>query len=222
MSHTLLTKPAAVIFDLDGTLLDTEPLYTEASQKTIAPFGKTFDLSLKKKIMGGDSRVSAQILIDHFDLPLSVDDYIRQREAHLIELFANAQEIQGAGDFVEALYQCKVPQGIATSSHQHLCDMKLGKRPWRNRFARIICGDHPELKRPKPEPDIFLLCAHAMQMDPANCVVFEDSPKGIAAANAAGMTVIAINSPWVDDEDLSEAAMIVDNYVQLLALVSNW
>lgn len=217
-----LTKPAAIIFDLDGTLLDTEPLYTEASQKTIAPYGKTFDLSLKKKTMGGDSRVSAKIIIDHFELPMSVDEYIKEREAYLIELFRDAKEIEGASQFIETIHEAKIPQGIATSSHQHLCELKIETRPWREKFSTIICGDHPELKRSKPEPDIFILCAKAMGINPASCLVFEDSPKGIAAARAANMTVVGINSPWVDDEDLKEASVIIDNFHQMQELMTNW
>lgn len=221
-SSVLLEKPTAVIFDLDGTLLDTEPLYTEASQQTIEPFGKTFDLSLKKKTMGGDARVSAQIIIDHFSLPMSVEDYLIEREAHLVKLFETAPEIKGAGQFVASLHKKNIQQGIATSSHQHLCDLKLAQRNWKSLISVIICGDHPALKRSKPEPDIFLLCAEKMGASPDECVAFEDSPKGIAAARAAGMNVVAINSPWVEKSDLRSASLIIDNFHQLEDLLAGW
>lgn len=221
-SNSHFDRPTAVIFDLDGTLLDTEPLYTQASQQTMEPYGKIFDLSLKKKTMGGDARVSAQIIIDHFSLPLNVEDYLTQREAHLVKLFETAAEIEGAGKFVEAVHKKNIQQGIATSSHQHLCELKLAQRNWKNLMSVVICGDNPALKRSKPEPDIFLLCAEKMGVSASECLAFEDSPKGIAAAKAAGMGVIAINSPWVEKSDLNQASLIIDNFHQLESMLASW
>ena len=221
-SNPVISRPSAVIFDLDGTLLDTEPLYTEASQRTIARWGKTFDLSLKKKTMGGDARASAKIIIDHFDLPLDPEEYVRLRETHLVDLFKTAPEILGAGDFVTHLHERHIIQGIATSSHQHLCELKLETRTWKGFFHTIICGDHPNLEKSKPAPDIFLLCARTLGINAESCLVFEDSPKGIQAARDAGMQVIAINSPWVEDEDLAEAHLIIDNFQQMKELAIDW
>jgi len=99
----MLPRPKAVIFDLDGTLLDTEPFYTTATQQVVAPFGKKFDLSLKRKIMGGDSRVSAATVINDLDLPLTVDEFLDQRAAILIKLFAKSPAIPGAGAFISVM-----------------------------------------------------------------------------------------------------------------------
>lgn len=210
------TPPDAVIFDLDGTLLDTEPLYTRASQRVLDPFDKTFDLRLKSRIMGGDSRRSAQIVIDHFSLPLSVDEYLTQREAYLEELFPEVTEIGGAGEFLRRLREAGIPLGLATSSHARLCQLKLRDKDWADCFEAIICGDNPRLENPKPAPDIFLLCAELLGRSPGNCVAFEDSPNGIAAAVKAGMTVVAIDSPWVDRNELGDADLIVNDYRELI------
>lgn len=209
-------KPAAVIFDLDGTLLDTERLYTKASQQVLDPFGKTFDLSLKSKIMGGDSRRSAQTVIDHFSLPLTVDEYLEQREAYLEALFPEITEIEGAGEFIRHLRRDRRNMGLATSSHSRLCQLKLEGKVWASHFDAIVCGDHSSLKNPKPAPDIFLLCAEMLEISPESCLVFEDSPNGIEAALSAGMRVVAINSPWVSEDDLSGAELIIDNYCELI------
>lgn len=212
------TRPDAVIFDLDGTLLDTEPLYTRASQHVLDRWGKTFDLALKRRIMGGDSRRSAQIVIDHFSLPISVDEYLEEREARLEALFPEVTEIEGAGQFVEFLKHAGITMGLATSSHSRLCKLKLQGKAWANHFDAVVCGDSPDLENPKPAPDIFILCARAAGVAPNTCIAIEDSPNGITAATNAGMTVIAINSPWVAREDLSDASMIVDSYHELLAM----
>ena len=222
LPNTVLEQPAALIFDLDGTLLDTEPLYTIATQRVLDPYGAVFTMELKKRCMGRDSKRSARITIDQFDLPLSVDQFLNDREVFLRELFEDAPEIKGAGQFITDLSGTRLPFGLATSSHQHLCDLKLSSKPWGGFFNQIICGDHPQLKHGKPEPDIFLLCAEKLGVNPNHCIAFEDSPSGIKAAQAAGMQVIAVNSPFVDPEELSGAAITMTAFDELDSLLKGW
>lgn len=222
MDLLLIRTPAAIIFDLDGTLLDTEPLYTLATQTVVAPFGKTFDAALKRKIMGGDSRKSAAIVIERLDLPLTVDEFLQRREVVLLQLIPSAVEIKGAGDFLRALSRTAIPLGLATSSHRHLCDLKLKNREWSECFQVMICGDDQRLKQLKPAPDIFLICARDLQVDATACVAFEDSPNGIQSAIAAGMTVVAVNSPYVDRSDLADAALILEDLVEAQQLLLGW
>jgi len=222
MRNTLEDQPAGIIFDLDGTLLDTEPLYTDATQRLLNPYGHTYTMELKKKCMGGDSRRSAQMTIDEYTLPLSVDEYLAEREVHLLELFPTSPEIPGAGEFVTRLMRSKLLLGLATSSHKHLCDIKLENRTWKSAFRSIICGDNAAVKKGKPAPDIFLACAAALDLSAGDCIVFEDSPTGIKAARAAGMRVIAVNGPYADLEDLQEADNIIENYVEILPIISDW
>jgi pseudouridine 5'-phosphatase len=208
--------PAAIIFDLDGTLLDTEPLYTAAAQRVLDPHGHVYSMELKRKVMGGDSMRSAQLTIDEFDLPMTAKEFLLAREVHLKALFPEAEEIPGAGDYLHHLYSTNIPTGIATSSHQHLCDLKINKRDWRKLLATVVCGDDLELHKSKPEPDIFLLCARRMDIKPEDVIAFEDSRNGVLAAKAAGMTVVAVESPYTSPEDLQEADLIVENYRSLL------
>lgn len=222
MTNPLEERPEGIIFDLDGTLLDTEPLYSEATQMVLDPFGQTFSPELKKRCMGGDSRVSAQMMIDEYDLPMSVDEYLQEREVYLLKMFPDSPEIAGAGEFVTTLAGKNVPIGLATSSHQHLCDIKLLHKTWGASFHAIVCGDDQAVKKGKPEPDIFLRCAELIDIPASDCVVFEDSPTGIKAARAAGMRVVAINSPYVELSDLQEAAVIIDSYHELLPLIKRW
>lgn len=222
MSNILDERPAGIIFDLDGTLLDTEPLYTEATQMLLNPFDHTFTLQLKKRCMGRDSKISAQIVIDEFDLDMSVDDYLSIRGGYLTELFQTSPDIPGAAAFVEALAEERIPFGLATSSHKHLCDVKLSKKPWRSLFTAIICGDNEAVEQGKPAPDIFLVCAKAIGICAADCIAFEDSPIGISAAVAAGMRVVAVNSPYVDRADLHQAELIIDDYRELSGLIASW
>ncbi|MBT4160406.1 MAG: HAD-IA family hydrolase [Gammaproteobacteria bacterium] len=208
--------PQAMIFDLDGTLLDTEPLYTQAAQAVLDPYGHIFTMELKRKVMGGDSVRSAQITINEFDLPMTAQEFLDQRKVFLEQLFPDAEEITGAATFLEHVTGLGITTGLATSSHTHLCELKISNRPWRQLLTTIVCGDDSELKRSKPEPDIFLLCASRLDVEPAKVVAFEDSRNGIEAAKAAGMTVIALESPYTTTEDLRDADLIVGDFLALI------
>lgn len=212
----LLPPSPALIFDLDGTLLDTEPLYTDAAQKVLDPFGHTYTLALKKRVMGGDSRRSARLTISEFGLPHTPDEFLRERESHLEALFPDAAEIPGAGEFLRESQGRGLLLGLATGSHRRTCDLKLARRSWKGVFHTVICGDHEELKQGKPAPDIFLLCAEKLGVNPADTIAFEDSRNGIAAARAAGMTVVAVASPYTDESDLGDADIVVADYRELL------
>ncbi len=206
-----MTQPAAFLFDLDGTLLDTEPLYTLASQRILDRYGHQFTMDLKRRTMGGDSRVSARVIIDEFGLPMTVDEYLDERAGHLRDMFVTAPEIDGAGAFLEH-WHGRIPMGLATSSTREMADLKLQRRSWKGLFDAIVCGDDAEVGAAKPAPDIFLVCAAAIGQAPEGCVVFEDSPNGVRAANAAGMRAFAIRNQYADDEALNEAHRLIDGW----------
>ena len=196
-------------------MLDTEPLYTQAAQHVLDPYGHTYTMELKRKVMGGDSTLSARLTIEEFDLPMTPQEFLDAREAYLEALFPRAEEIAGAGAFLKHLADIGLSSGLATSSHHHLCELKISQRNWKKLFQTIVCGDDRELENGKPAPDIFLLCAARMDVNPAKSIAFEDSRNGIQAAKAAGMYVIALESPYATSEDLVEADLVVPDFMAL-------
>ena len=218
--------PQAIIFDLDGTLLDTEPLYSRAMQRVLDPFGHTYSLALQRKSVGSDSRHTAQSTIDEFGLPHTSDELLTEREVHLNKFFPDAGEIKGAGDFISRAAAKGIRLGLATSSQRHLCELKLHGRRWTHLLDTIVCGDDDDLTAGKPAPDIFLLCAARMGVTPQdgtqqngtqeNILAFEDSRNGIEAAKAAGMTVVAVINPYATAADRRLADYTIKDYVGLL------
>jgi pseudouridine-5'-monophosphatase len=185
-----------VIYDMDGVLLDTECFYTQVSQVIAGRYGKTFDWSVKSKMIGLRSSDSARILTETLDLPISPDEYLRQRAEMLVELFPRAEPMPGAERLTRHLHRHHIPQAVATSSDRRYFELKTSRhRDWFGLFDCLVVGDDPDVHFGKPAPDIFLVAAGRLRAQPSQCLVFEDSPAGVEAALAAGMKVIAIPDP---------------------------
>lgn len=210
-----LSSFSHVIFDLDGVLLDTERLYTQATQAIVDEWGKTFDWTLKVQMMGRHELEGAELLVKTLEIPISAHEYIRRQVPLIEELFLSASEIPGAEAFVAALAERGHRLAVGTSSVRRLYDLKTAHLPWFSAFSAVVSGDHPEVKQLKPAPDIFLAAARAIDGAPERCLVVEDSPAGVQAARAAGMTVVAIPDPALGDERFAHAHLVVRSYAEL-------
>ncbi|HYC54931.1 MAG TPA: HAD-IA family hydrolase [Candidatus Binatia bacterium] len=209
-----LSRPVqGVIFDLDGVLLDTEYFYTEVTQEVCGAFGKVFDWSIKRNMIGRPSLESAQYLVDALSLPITPEEYLQRRSVRLEELFAASLEQPGAEAFTRALAARRVPIAVATSSEKRLFDLKTTRhRDWFATFSAIVVGDDVRVKAGKPAPDIFLVAAAELGLEPSRCVVFEDAPAGLEAAHAAGMQVIALPDPGMDRAPYAGADLVIDSF----------
>ena len=212
-----LARPSRfAIFDLDGVLLDTEPLYTDATAQVAARFGKVYDWSVKRDCIGRGTLEAARIIVDALALPLSPEALVHERDGVLIDLVARAPAIAGAEAFTRALAARGVPLAIATSTEAPLFAIKAARhRDWLGIFRAAVCGDDPRVARSKPAPDIFLAAAQDLGAAPHHCLVFEDSPFGVEAARAAGMQVIALPDPAMDRGRYAQADVVVAGFADL-------
>ncbi|MDB4974378.1 MAG: Pudp [Myxococcaceae bacterium] len=214
-----MTQPAIThaIFDLDGTLLDTESLYTEAARTVCGRYGAEYTLEIKRSVMGGDTWHGATHTIKTLDLPIDASRYIEERERELHALLERVSPMRGAVELVEALRARNIPIAVATSGHRAITLQKLRDQPFLSELAALVCGDDPRLARPKPAPDIYLLAARELGAPPETCLVVEDSLNGLRAGLSAGMrTVALVDRRWGFDPALfSDAERVVHDLTEL-------
>ena len=202
----------AILFDMDGLLLETESIYTEVTQMIVGRYDKVFDWSVKSHMIGRDSLDAATYLVKALDLPFTPEFYLEERNDLLDERFAFAQPKPGARELIEKLTNMNVPIAVATSSNDRHFKIKTSQhQDWFSLFNATVTSDHKDVKHAKPSPDIFLTAAAQLGAAPENCLVFEDAPSGVAAANAAGMSVIAVPDPNMSHDAFADASEVIDS-----------
>ncbi|CAG0881417.1 unnamed protein product, partial [Darwinula stevensoni] len=198
--------------------LDTERLYTLATQDVVGQYGKEFTWELKVQQMGKHSSECARMICHSLQLPITPEEYLKEMSHVQVELFPSAQLLPGAERLVRHLFKKGVPCAIATSSAKVPFDLKtLNHKEFLSLFEIIVQGgSDPEVKHGKPDPDIFLVCASRFkdQPDPKNCLVFEDAPNGVQAALAAGMQVVMVPDPRTDSKMKDGATLVLDSLME--------
>ena len=201
----------AILFDMDGLLLDTESIYTEVTQMIVGRYGKVFDWSVKSHMIGRDSYDAASYLVKALDLPFEPEFYLEERNALLDERFPFAKPKAGAPELIKQLSEKNIPIAVATSSNQHHFELKTrNHQDWFKYFDTVVTSNHVDVKHAKPAPDIFLIAAKTLGHQAKDCLVFEDAPSGVQAANAAGMQVIAVPDPNMSHNAFQDATVVID------------
>jgi HAD superfamily hydrolase (TIGR01509 family) len=183
-------RPAAVLWDLDGTLVDTEPYWIECEFELVEAHGGTWSDEHAHAIVGSDLRESARYIRAHGDVDLPIDEIVNQLlDGVIARVRRKVPWRPGARDLLGQLRTEKIPCALVTMSWRRLADAIVGELP-RGSFAATIVGD--EVRRGKPHPEPYLAAARALSVSPRDCVALEDSPTGVRSATAAGCQVIAI------------------------------
>ncbi|MFF9914200.1 HAD family hydrolase [Streptomyces sp. NPDC013457] len=190
------TSPTSVIFDLDGTLVDSEPNYYEATRRTLTAFaGATdFDWERHTRFIGIGTRETLEILAERYGIDTDVDTLLDAANRSYLELArASTPVYPEMRTFVERLHAAGVPMAVASGSSRAAIEAVLAGTGLDAFLTTLVSAE--EVVRGKPEPDVFLEAARRLGAEPGRCVVFEDAAPGALAARAAGMRCVAL--PYV-------------------------
>lgn len=183
----------AVIFDLDGTLVDTESVWDAAMDELLhEKFHKRFDPSTKAPMMGKPTRECARIMKDMYGLDVDLEELVAWRDAYYHEARERlgVKPLPGADALLRSLHGAGVPLALATSERNPRAENTLVALGWRPYFSHVVVTS--EVKSGKPAPDIYVEAARRLGCGVRDCVVFEDSPAGVESAKAAGMVVVGV------------------------------
>lgn len=210
-----LTLPGpfkAVVSDMDGLLVKTDPTWVQAKVMLFGRYGVTFHEDDQRAVFGAAEIHSATYFTKRLGLPQDEIPRIRDEYMAIVHrLFEDPVEINpGAAELVAHLAG-RVPLGLASNTRRSLVDEVLANTPFAADFDAIATGDEVE---PKPAPDVYQLACRRLGVDPADAVALEDSPLGVAAAKAAGLTCIGV--PSNPGEPLLTADLVVESLTELL------
>ncbi|MFI9503074.1 HAD family hydrolase [Nocardia sp. NPDC052566] len=182
-----------VLWDMDGTLLDSEKLWDIAVRELAAAHGRTMTDEIRHALIGASGPNAMRIIFDGLDIeqtPEALEFSAEFMDRRVTELMAGPIPWRpGAQDALGMVRAAGLPMALVTNTARALAEFGLDTlgRDW---FDRTVCGD--EVAHGKPAPDVYLRAADLLGLDPRNCVAVEDSPTGAAAAQAAGCAVIVI------------------------------
>jgi HAD superfamily hydrolase (TIGR01509 family) len=183
----------ALVFDLDGILLDSEQVWNEAKERVVRERGGRWRGDAPRHMMGMSSPEWARYLREELGVPLDVDAISDEVVRRMDRIYREGLPlIDGAVEAVERL-AASVPLGLASSSNREIIDLFLELTGLGPRFAATVSSE--EVERGKPAPDVYLQVLRRMDADPPRSVAVEDSENGIRAARAAGMRVLALPNP---------------------------
>ena len=201
----------AVIFDLDGVLVDSEPSYAIALNRVLESDGEEpLTENESRGLVGTTVEDTWNAIKEMRSLTKPFEYYLGIYSRTLIEIFRTGLELQpGAMDVVRAVRDRGLPLGLATSSRRAWVDVQLEVVGVNSIFDVAVTGD--EVQNGKPSPEIYLSAAHLLGVPPAECLAIEDSPSGVASAVAAGMYTVAVRTESTAGLDISSADVVLDS-----------
>jgi HAD superfamily hydrolase (TIGR01509 family) len=199
----------AVIFDMDGVLIDSVRFHWQAMNQVLAKYNIHIEDSQLRNYIGQSVVHQLNQISEKFNIPLDVDAIVEELKPIKEELQKGIQPKEGVVQLLNLLSESKVPIAVGTSSTTLDTDRKLTDAGILNYFDVLVT--HDDVTKHKPDPTVYLTAAERLNAQPGNCVVFEDAPSGILAAKSAGMICIAVQTPFTNADDLSGADIVVNS-----------
>lgn len=213
-----LKKIEAVLFDLDGTIVDSMWMWKDIDIEYLGGLGEACPDDLQKSIEGMSFYETAVYFKERFNINDSIQGIMESWNDMAFDKYQNEVPLKnGVLDFIKYLHENGYKMGVATSNSRRLALASLQSRGIFDYFGVILTGD--ECGKGKPEPDVYINTALALNVDPSRCLVFEDLPAGITAGARAGMKTVAVwdeYSAHLDDKKREMADYYIKDYREIM------
>lgn len=208
-----------IIFDMDGVLADTEPIHFESWVKLGKEIGVEFTKELFKQTFGQQSPTITRRLVGAGIDQNLIEKWADLKEQYYRNMIQNKlQPLPGAVELIKRLKSKGFKLAVGSSAPPENVELLLSSLKIKDYFDAVITAE--DVKKGKPEPDVFLMVSNILKINPKNCIVIEDAPVGIEAAKRAGMRIIALSTTH-DKEQLQDAQLIIKNlsYVRIYDVI---
>jgi HAD superfamily hydrolase (TIGR01509 family) len=207
-----------VIFDMDGVIVDTEPVHRYAYYKQFEELNIEVTEAMYTSFTGFSTRNTFQTLKEQFQLEHEVEDLIQRKRSIFNDAFDTKEDLElleGVRALIEDLYQNGIQLIVASSASKVTIDRVFTRFGLHNFFTHIVSGE--DFPKSKPHPAIFEHAASLSVAPKENCIVIEDSTNGVKAAKAAGIFCVGYNSEHSKDQNLAEADLVINHFKELNA-----
>lgn len=204
-----------VIFDMDGVLVNSEPLHYKAYYMVMEELGYEYPYQEYKRFIGSTNEKIIEDIKRKYNIALTYEEFLRKvNKNKKFLLSVNGYErIEGIPALLGSLSEAGLTLGVASSSPEKTIFSITASFDIQKYFKKLISGEH--VKDPKPAPDVFLKAMKELGLKPEECIIIEDSTNGIKAAKAAGVTCIGYANPDSGNQDLSEAFYVVEGFEEI-------
>ena len=207
----------AVIFDMDGVIIDSEPTHMKLENETYKKLGIQVTGDEHLSFVGSTSHYMWETLKNRYKLNQRLEELIEYDRSKYFK-YLNSDEceitlIEGVKELIEDLHENGVKLAIASSSPLNVIEAVAKRFQIEEYFEVFVTGDY--VKKSKPEPDIFLYASEKLGVSPENCLVIEDSHNGVLAAKKAGMKCVGINSDPEGRQDISMANLVINSFKEV-------
>lgn len=208
----------AVIFDMDGVIIDSEPIHFEVDMQTMKDLGCNISAEELMKYVGTTNEYMLTDIKKNYTISKSIEEIISYKvemtKSKIIQ--SDLEPIEGIRELLSDLKNKNIPCAIASSSPRDFIDVVVSKFKLQDYFKYIVSGE--EVENGKPAPDVYIETAKKLGISPRDCTVIEDSKNGVLAAKAAGMKCIGFQNLNSGNQDLSKADIIVKSIVEIKLL----
>lgn len=197
----------AIIFDMDGVIINSEPIHQLVEREMVEDFGGSLSREKHQQFVGATDRYMWEFIKKELDLDMHIDDILKIKEVEFRNKLDEIELVEHFDALIKRVKKAGYKTALASSNNKKTVHLVVDKFNLKDKFDYIITGT--EVEKGKPNPEIFLKAAKNLNVNPENCLVFEDTKNGVEAANRANMKVIGYLDKKHSIQDLSAANKVV-------------